>query len=453
MSIPSVWRTSLRPGEITYLWSRAGGLASAALPPGWARESVARRAVMGWDADLHTGVRVPADLRFRKDVEEFDLGGVAVAVHKPPKAAAVRYLSPGATAAEIEYRLRDGYDVELRPGLYRLTRVVHVPAGRTVRGYGAVLWRVPDGDYQERVFHPADRVTLEGLTVRGDGPSRYLFSGGYEDPQVRAENVTVRNCAFYDGTMLGEFNPPGLLVEECRWVNSSAGVVYGPMLLLRCCWEGMDLLARPGADPVTNPAVLLRASKDVAVVDCDWRDVPQAVSSTGWWGPAERCLITGPVMGGLALKQNGCEGIAAEGAAAGDGFHDNMILHARYRGEGHFLNFWSAPARNNLVRDFTADGGVGVELAGYNGVEQTGNVICDGEIRGGCLMFATHGAGVRGNTAMNMLVRPCGTRGHQFHQSGAAAAPKAVWDRRDESGRWLNDWQGVTQAVDAAAEA
>ena len=439
---PSVWRTDLRPGEITYLWSRAGGLASAALPPGWAREPVARRAVMGWDADLHTGVRVPADLKFPKDALEFDLAGVTITVHKLPKAAAVRYLSPGATAAEIEYRLRDGYDVELRPGLYRLTRCVHIPAGRAVRGYGAVLWRVPDGDYQERVFHPADRVTLEGLTVRGDGPSRYLFSGGYEDPNLRAENVTARNCTFTDGTMIGEFNPPGLWCDGCEWVRSSAGPVYGPALLSNCRWLGTDA--------ATNPGVLLWGAADVALVDCDWHNVAQGVSVQGFRGSTRGVLLTGPVMENLSLKQNGCEGFGVEGPGA---LESCMLLHHRYRGEGHAVNFWDAPASNNLVRDFTADGGVGVELAGYNGVEQTGNVICDGEIRGGCLMFATHGDGARGNEARNLLVRPCGTRGHQFHQSGPAEAPKPVWDRRDESGKWLNDWQGVTQAVDAAAEA
>lgn len=191
-------------------------------------------------------------------------------------------------------------------------------------------------------------------------------------------NVTLRRCVFRN-VNLGEWPKPGFLAEDCVW-EEGGGCMWvvgpsdlGPALFLRCTFRDIG---------DGTPSWITKTGSGIALLDCDFIDTDHGPFFQGHDGPCHDNLVSGLVCENIVHTENGCEGIAIEGAidVESQPIHDNLFLHIRYQGDVGIV-LWNVDAFGNLFRDFVLDGGSGIVLGG--GQTQIDNTFLDGEVRGG----------------------------------------------------------------------
>jgi hypothetical protein len=328
-------------------------------------------------------LRLPADLRpgrYALAINGLDCGAVEVV---PARARPqVKQLKPGDDADELERALRD-HDVELLPGRYVFSRAVHLPAGRRITGWGAHIFRTPDGDYGERMFVGGADCTLTGLTLH---PWYLAF---HSNPAVQGlvlDRVTlasgilgygydaalVRDCVFDGG-----YNPaaPSGLYLRCRFVGGA------PTSALR--FDGQY----PG---------------NTAVIDCTFERTRDALVVNTNHGSFTDNLIHNLRAYGIVGGANGNEVCSAEGDAANE-CSRNLYWMPRVLGCNSPLFWTSTTRRDEFVYALEADGPSSIVLSGWGGAEISGCRFVSYELRGGRLIIGQRDAA--GNLVSGKVVR------------------------------------------------
>lgn len=139
---------------------------------------------------------------------------------------------------------------------------------------GAVLQAIPTdkNDYAILNISGADRVTVDGATIRGERKN-HIGTGGEWGHGIRirggSTNVVVKNCrvsdCWGDGIYLGEGPPDGVFVENCRFDNNrrnACSITSAKNVLFKKCtfsnsngtspFKGVDVEANVAADILQN---------------------------------------------------------------------------------------------------------------------------------------------------------------------------------------------------------
>lgn len=373
-------RTSLTIGDRDrdwlYAWSIDGELAgrftlvgtngtfeTEALALGWAR--------MTWDEPLHRGFRLYPDTN--PGNYALHCGGT-----KTPHIITVRpaawnslpnsLLRPSNEDTEQLQKALFAGNVSLVPGeSYTLTTNVVIPAGRTINGAGAHLFKRPNsGNYRDAMFIAGDDSTIRRLNLH---PNNYVFTG---DTYGRGMNIL--DCDVYDG-QLGHWNQRDDLIQDVRFHRASAGAVQSGFWH-RCRWTDMCQAFH---------SFLAERGERLAVVDAVFDGTDRGITLRSGWGPSTEGLFSSIEFRSISRVNNGCELFTCEGSTTA-GISRTMFLHWRsYNCEGQ-INAWDAPFNDNLLRDFVLDGNT-IMLAGVRGVSQSRNRFLDMELRGGQLLF------------------------------------------------------------------
>jgi hypothetical protein len=393
-------RLQVTPGnpqrDWTYVWSRSGVPAGPISLTAPGQEPIpCERLLLGWpawqgDEVYHAGIRVPANMAdgvyFLRFGEVTTNHRLTVVNRRPLTHCAVA--TGGQDAERIEKALADHDTVTLLPGLFRLDRAVRVPPGRTLRGAGAVLTKTKNpADRFDCMFIPGDDCTFEGLTFRGNDAVMFNDDAG--------RNVVIDQCILED-CQLGYWVNDGLLVDRCRFIRASAGIVRCG-LWHRCRWEGLSRhfhawIAWGQPDPRIRPAV----------VDCVFDGTDRGPGLTSNWGDLSDSLIHSVEVRSVSRVYGGNEIFGFEVGGTKKGLRRLLAMHVRaYNCEGQ-VQFWTGEVTDCLLRNLVLDG-PSLAFSAADGSSQTGNVIEESEFRGGGIHFAP--------TAINNEVRRCGFTG------------------------------------------
>lgn len=405
----NVWRTRLVSGDAdrnwTYVWSIDGVPGALRLVAADGTSHETEFVHLGWtpdwwEQDLHKGLRLKGDMpagKYRLHAQNGDLG-IELEVVAPAAARPVQRLKPGASVADFEKAI-DAGDVVLEPGEYIFPRRARLTADRTIRGYGAVIRRVPDGDYRETMFTPADRVAIYGVVF--DGP--YYVFHSFQPPLGR--DMVIKYCTFRSG-VLGEWPRDGLLMQNCDFEHASSALDTGSSVYYRCTFRGL----------ANSHAFDTWGGQRTVVADCRWDGTDRGLVLQTFRGPVANNLYVGLDFRNINKVTNGSECVLAEGKQ--HEVRDNLFIHLRYSGcVGSAVQFWETPAFGNYFLDGYSDGGGGIILAGVDGARQSDNVFRDWEVRGAGVYL---GAAATFNTFERCAFvdwRP--TRSNQ-HNSGSA---------------------------------
>jgi hypothetical protein len=381
-------RSTLTPGDSDRnwltIWQRHGipqGAGQLVAPDGGI--VALERFMLGWtpwdgDGQWHSAFRLPtavAPKTYTLRVGGVSLGPVTVT---PPKGTAFARVWPTVPSDQddtdrIEDALADHATVELTPGTYRLDRAIRVPNGRTLRGFGAVLTKRPNpADRFDCLFVPADGVTFQGLTFRGNDACFFNDHGG--------RNVCVLDCRFTDCRMGYWAHGGELLVDRCEFVRASPGIVTGGTFH-RCRWEGRD----PGFH-----ACHAWRSDRLAIIECSFTDTDRGPGFVANWtddfnDPFVCCLSVRNVVQGVG----GSEVLGFECKPSGGGLNRGLFLHVRAESSGQ-VNFFAGTVKDCLLRDFTLRGVDILFTAMRRSDEMTGNVVEESELNGGQVVFGPH---------------------------------------------------------------
>lgn len=269
------------------------------------------------------------------------------------------------TTNDIEEAAKYG-DVGLLPGEYWIDRPLTLPPGTTIRGYGAVLRRVPDRNatsYQSHMVHAVDNLTFEGIQFH---PIDYLMFGDHA-----GAGTIFHQCEFVGG-QLGHWLSPELLVHQCTFTRSSAGRRSGGMFA-DCRWVGHSML---------NHAFLAESGDRLCLLGCTFDGTDRGPVLRSGWGSCDDALLAGIECRGINRTPNGNELFTTEGA--GLGVNRSMFLRWRAYGcDGDFAP-WNAPFNKNLIWDMSLDGS---SIAMGGKAPQTANSFRDIELRGGGITF------------------------------------------------------------------
>lgn len=418
--MPGCFRTNLVSGDPlrnwTAVWDRGGRLPEFL----WLNGSAGPIAGLGGDClgrtqngtAHHRRVVLPGGLppgQYTLDCGQAGTVPLAVA------AATERHVTsvPGGWPTSTVQKIMDnGHDVTLGPGEHVWDRAVTMPPGSSIRGYGAFVRRTPDGDYGERVIVPGDNCTVEGITFDCPG---LLF---HANPPTRG--LVVRRVTFL-GVDFG-YGPREVLVDSCDLAGSVTSAMPG-------LWWRTTIRDTPAGGVAWYGGA--GYAGDLALIDVDFHDTDRGPCFANG---CTDCLFNCVRVWNVNRGNNGNESFGAEAGPLGGEFSRNLILSYRYwNSEGAAVNFWDAACRDNLFRDFSADGGFGVWLAGWNGAVQTGNVFEQFELRNGAGFTFGHPAspgttkGATGNDASKGAVvgwKP--TRSNQTYYDAKFYARKAA---------------------------
>lgn len=293
------------------------------------------------------------------------VNGVAagtVEVRPPNERPKLVRLLPGATAQTLEAAL-ERFDVELLPGVYYLGRAVRLPANRRLTGYGAHLFRNPDGDYGERMFVNGEDCTLTGLTLH----PWYL-------------------------ALHGEYAVPGMVLRDCTLASGILGYGYADILVTGCDFAGgYAIYAPPGAylgnrftGGTPSSALLFYGSYpgNTCVVDCTFDKTRDALVVNTNAGSFTDNFIQNLHAYGLNNNQNGNEVCSAEGNPANE-CSRNLYVGVWVIGCCSPIGVAETTVRDNLWWTIDADGPSCLLIDGWGGVEVSGNTYANYELRGG----------------------------------------------------------------------
>ena len=125
-----------------------------------------------------------------------------------------------------------------------------------------------------------------------------------------------------------------------------------------------------------------------AVIDLEMRNTNRGLNIRNGWGSNSDNLYVRVSFERVWGIANGCELVNFEGNPKGPGCDRNLFLNLRATSSPGEINFYNAPARDNLFYDGYFENSGGVCFYGQSGAVQTGNQFRDYEFRGGRLSFA-----------------------------------------------------------------
>ena len=404
MNTLGIWRTTVVPGEGTYLWSREGHLPARgngdplggktytlddAIPLNqfhWGDTYVGR------DTNYATGLTVPAEAQpgtYQLHIQGNETGiAVTVRPRPAPNPAIVVPPSGKVDTANIQAVLDAGKSVRLSAGVYTIDRTISVPAGAAVRRAhrdATILIRTPsDKDYNNTLFTSlGDDIAFSDFTAEGAfAPGAVMFHN-FPGSNRRAAFQRLRLRTMTTMAM----QAPESLVEDIELKNCG-GWVGGDHVM----WKNVSF---DGSCEFGNECIAY--GDQFAMINASWHNTARGIilrrSTT-------HSFFSRLVFDGIQYANNGDEVILVEDASPG--LQDCIFLHIRVRNcSGAAIQFWASPASNNYFRGVQVDGGEGIVLWPNGRTIQTNNLFEDVELRG-CMGIKLGGA--TGNTFKGLAI-------------------------------------------------
>lgn len=380
----NIWRTTLYPGDPTYIWWKEGRL-----PMGRNGDPVGGKTytlddsiplkefnwaeTYSWrDPAYATGLRVPENAppgTYHLHIQGNDTRiAITVRPRPAPKPSVVVPPSGKEDSSNIQSVLDAGKDVRLSAGVYTIDSTITVPAGTSVRGAhrdATFLIRMPKAeDYANRLFtSTGDDIAFSDFTADGAfAPAAMLFHNfpgpnrGVAFQRLRARALT---------TMM--MNLPESFVENVEFIKCG-GWIGGDHAM----WKDISF---EGACDFGNECI---ASGDqFAMINGSWHNTGRGIVLRK--GPTN-AFFSRLVFDGIQYANNGDEVILVEDPTPG--LQNCIFFHIRVRNcSGPAIQFWDSPVSNNYFRGVQVNGGLGINLW-PNGKTQTNNLFEDVELRG-----------------------------------------------------------------------
>ncbi|HEY1921402.1 MAG TPA: hypothetical protein VGG44_01445 [Tepidisphaeraceae bacterium] len=418
MNFLNIWRTTVSPGDVTYIWSRQGHL-----PAGVNGSALGGKAFtlddsiplkqFSWgdsfiwrDSYFATGLTVPAEAEpgtYHLHIQGQDTS-IAITVRARPASMPIVEVPPSGKvdSANIQAALNAGKSVRLSAGVYTIDRTITVPGGASVRGShrdATILIRTPSGkDYKDTLFtSTGDDISFSDFTADGMfAPGAVLFHN-YPGSNRRAvfQRLRLRTMT----TMM--WTGPESLVQDIE-LKYCGGFVGGDHSL----WKDISF---EGYCDGGNECIAY--GDQFAMINASWRDTGRGIILRR--GPTNS-FFSRLVFDGIQYANNGDEVILVEDASPG--LQGCIFFHVRVRNcDGPAIQFWASPASDNYFRGVQVNGGLGINLWPDGKVVQTNNLFEDVELRG-CAGISLGGA--TGNTFKGLaIISPRPTWSNQEHYS------------------------------------
>jgi hypothetical protein len=405
-------------------WSRDGTLDLVWTLGGKSVQSRAMSLTEEWyDSAFHGSATLP-DLRPGRYTLDCGTGHTAqIDVVQPPNRKPVVHVAADKDSLKnCRKAIQSGnLEIILDPGEHVWAGAFAAPAWTILRGEKATVRQVGAGDYNNRTIVPTGAdVSVYGITFLADIPCQIFHC---EPPQ---SGLNVIDCTFKRVNF--GYGPTDVLVRDCRF--DSAGVVIGsPGLWLRCTFTGPPTMHAFSYWSGGN-----YAGKYLAMIDGTFSGTDRGPGFQTAAGPMTDGLFVGTRCHGIQCTvPNGGEIFLCEGAG---GFSNHVILHTRVWSCASPVFQFDSVARNNLIRDLSVDGGLGVMLWGS---DITDNEFDSFELRG-CGVYCgpgakrnkfTNGTSVgflptRGNQTWRQPSPMCDSRRIVFCAEGSQAATNTL---------------------------
>jgi hypothetical protein len=416
MNFLNIWRTTLSPGDVTYIWSRHRHfpIGINGVPLGgktYTLDDAIPLTQFNWgdtyvytDSYYATGLTVPPNAdpgTYHLHIQGQDTG-IPITIRPRPIPLPVVDVPPTGKVdtANIQAALSAGKSVRLSAGVYTLDRTITLPAGASVRGAhrdATFLMRTPnDRDYQDTLFTSrGDDISFSDFTADGIfAPGAVLFHNDPgENRHATFQRLRLRTMA----TML--WRGPGSFVQDIELINSGGWVGGDHSLWKDISFEGYYA---SGNECIAN-------GDQFVMINASWRNTGRGIILRK--GPTNS-FFSRLVFEGIQYANNGDEVILVEDATPG--LQGCMFFHVRVRNcDGPAIQFWDSPASDNYFRGVQVDGGLGINLYPNGRTIQTNNLFEDIELRG-CVGIRLGGA--TGNTFKGLaIISPRPTWANEEH--------------------------------------
>jgi hypothetical protein len=381
----NIWRTTLAPGDPTFIWTKQGHL-----PAGRNGDPVGGKAytlddsiplkefhwseTYSWrDPNYATGLGVPAEAppgTYNLHIQGNDTG-IAITVRRRPETKSPVVVPPSGKgdSANIQAVLDAGRNVRLSAGVYTIDSTITVPSGAAVRGANrdaTILIRTPKAaDYANRLFtSTGDDIAFSDFTADGVfAPGAMLFHN-YPGANRWAAFQRLRLRKMTTMTM----NAPESFVEDIEFIKCN-GWIGGDHAM----WKDISFEGSCGWGE--NECVAF--GDQFALINGSWHNTSRGIVMRK--GPTN-AFFSRLVFDGIQYANNGDEVILVEHPSPG--LQNCIFFHIRVRNcSGPAIQFWGSPVSNNYFRGVQVNGGMGINLW-PNGKTQTNNLFEDVELRG-----------------------------------------------------------------------
>jgi hypothetical protein len=400
----SIWRSTVVPGQVTYIWTRQGhlpvGVNGAALGgKTYTLDDSIPLKQFNWgdtyvwkDPTYATGLTVPPEAEpgtYHLHIQGRDTG-IPITIRQQPQPKPMVVVPPSGEVdtANIQAVLNAGKSVRLSPGVYTIDRTITVPAGAAVRGAhrdATFLLRTPnDKDYNDTLFTSlGDDIAFSDFTADGLYAPKAVLFHNYPGTNKWAEFQRLRLRTMT--TMM--MTAPEAFVQDIELKNSG-GWVGGDHVL----WKDISF---DGYFDIGNEC--LAYGDQFAMINAYWHNTGRGIILRK--GPTN-AFFSRLVFDGIQYANNGDEVISVEGSPPG--LQNCIFIHVRVRNcDGPAIQFWASPASNNYFRGIQVDGGQGIRLVPRGQATQTNNLFEDVELRGCAGVFLE---GVTGNTFKGLAI-------------------------------------------------
>lgn len=367
----------------TYFWNRQGNLNTIqyflgdkkiALPRlhlGWICEP--------WENRYHGGLVLSSDLKlsnnfYKVNISESEVLTLSVdTLPQRPKLI----VPAGMSVDRVQNYINLGYDIFLSPGLYEWDKSIILPNNSKISGFQSLVRRIPNNDYQERIFIVNNNCTIDGLAFESSGMIFHSVNNSYG---LVVKNSTFKRCNFGWGMKES-------LIQDCIFDGGYCGNAT-PGLYLRCKWIGPNIGTSFSYGGPSNG--------ELALIDCEFNGTDRALAFNALYGSITNNLVVGLRCHGINWTSNGNEIILCEGT---NEFSHNLFFHGRIWGCESAVFQFDRVANNNYARDFSINGGNGIWLWGE---KITNNTFEDFQLSNGAGVVL--GEGAKNNLFINSAI-------------------------------------------------
>lgn len=287
------------------------------------------------------------------------IGKITVNINETTK---IRYFDPKDSLKDIENSLNDGYKVILNPGLYFWERCLKLPDNCELIGYGAVIARLPDADFFNRMLTGGNNARVIGLTFKN---LEYVI---HSWPEI-VYGLRMIDCKIVNGNLGNGYMD--CLFQDCVF-DKSYCTMAPQGLYLRCLWSNNQ---EGNAFNLFGPCVA-----ELAMIDSEFDGTDRGPVFNTNNGSVTDNIFINTVCRNINRDNNGNEIFMCEGT---NEYSRNTHIHTRvFNCDSNVFLIWGSPAKDNLIIDTVIDGGGGFMIAGVNGVEQSRNIFDNFELRG-----------------------------------------------------------------------
>ncbi len=408
-------KDAVYPGQTVFVWHVKGGKTQADLdtpwvaPTGW--KYVPPAGIMEnqpWYSQWGVGYQVPVNVvpgTYTISHASMGIRATFTVARIPVRANAD--IPPGSSRDAVQKALSANKNVTLLPGLHIWDHAVQLPAGASVSGFGAKIFRKADGDYGNKVFTPLGSFWLSDATIEFDdsiGPDGLVF----HNQNAVTGSCEVRRVTLLNGN-LSQFYGASLSVENCTFDKSSTGQIPSNSVWRKNTFIGPNRLGRH--------AFFCTGALGSLVCDNKWDSTSRGI-----------VLQTGAVQGMMAIDNRfrnirGGEGNAGEcicieagtgsSIPVGQGIRDNTFISVTVTDStGPGISLFGSGMSNNIFWDIKLHvDAIGIDVSALSDFNQGPNQFMNVESTGRLNFIGKVGAQVFNNTHLLQGVPRAGQAG------------------------------------------